>query len=113
MGASFMDNELIKGTLALIILSLLSRKPMYGYEIVGTVKEETDGVFEWKAGSLYPCLHKLEKEGLIRGKWEGKPDSRKRKYYHLTKTGRAALTEKETSWAQLYQAINQIMENSK
>lgn len=108
-----MDNELIKGTLSLIILSLLSRKAMYGYEIVSTVKEETDGVFEWKAGSLYPSLHKLEKGGLIRGEWEGDPDTRRRKYYHLTKTGREALGDKESSWSQLYQAINQIMENSK
>ena len=108
-----MDNELVKGTLALIILSLLSRKAMYGYEIVSTVREETDGVLEWKAGSLYPCLHKLEKGELIRGEWEGKPDSRQRKYYHLTVAGRAALTEKETSWSQLHRAINQIMEKSK
>ena len=108
-----MDNELIKGTLSLIILSLLSRKPMYGYEIASTVKEETDGVFEWKAGSLYPCLHKLEKDGLVRGEWEGEPGSRQRKYYHLTKAGRDALGEKETSWSQLHRAISLIMENSK
>ena len=108
-----MDNELIKGTLSLIILSLLSRKPMYGYEIASTVKEETDGVFEWKAGSLYPSLHKLEKDGLIRGKWEGKSDSRQRKYYHITQTGRRALTEKESSWSQILRAISQIMENAK
>lgn len=108
-----MDAELIKGTLSLIILSLLSRRPMYGYEIVTTVKEETGGVFEWKAGSLYPSLHKLEKGGMIRGQWEGEPDSRQRKYYHITEAGRTALAEKETSWAQLYGAVNQIMEKSK
>ena len=108
-----MDSELIKGTLSLVILSLLSRRPMYGYEIVTTVKQETDGVFEWKAGSLYPSLHKLEKADMIRGEWDGEPDSRKRKYYHLTKAGRAALAEKAESWSQLHKAINQIMENSK
>ena len=108
-----MDSELIKGTLSLIILSLLSRRPMYGYEIVTTVKEETDGVFEWKAGSLYPSLHKLEKSGMIRGEWEGEPDTRQRKYYHLTDSGRSALDEKEASWEQLQRAIAQIMENSK
>ena len=108
-----MDSELIKGTLSLIILSLLNRRAMYGYEVVTTVKEETDGVFEWKAGSLYPSLHKLEKDGMIRGQWEGEPDSRQRKYYHLTKSGRTALAEKEESWSQLCRAINQIMEKSK
>ena len=108
-----MDTELIKGTLSLIILSLLSRREMYGYEIVTTVKEETDGVFEWKAGSLYPSLHKLEKDGMIRGQWEGEPDSRQRKYYHLAEAGRTALVEKEESWSQLHAAVNQIMEKSK
>ena len=105
-----MDTELIKGTLSLIILHLLSRRAMYGYEIVATVKEETDGALEWKAGSLYPSLHKLEKGGMIRGEWEGEPDSRQRKYYHLTVAGRTALAEKEKSWSQLCGAISQIME---
>ena len=107
-----MDTELIKGTLSLIILSLLSRRAMYGYEIVTTVREETDGVFEWKAGSLYPSLHKLEKGGMIRGEWEGEPDSRQRKYYHLTADGRTALRAKQESWAQLSRAVTQIMEKS-
>lgn len=108
-----MDTELIKGTLSLIILSLLSRRAMYGYEIVATVKEETDGVLEWKAGSLYPSLHKLEKDGMIRGEWEGEPDTRQRKYYHITKAGRSALGKKRDSWSQLTKAVTQIMENSK
>ena len=108
-----MDTELIKGTLSLIILSLLSRRAMYGYEIVATVKEETDGVLEWKAGSLYPSLHKLEKGGMIRGEWEGEPGSRQRKYYHVTEAGRNALSDKEDSWSQLSKAITQLMEKSK
>lgn len=108
-----MDTELIKGTLSLIILSLLSRRAMYGYEIAATVKEETDGVLEWKAGSLYPSLHKLEKGGMIRGEWEGESDSRQRKYYHVTEAGRNALSDKEDSWSQLSKAITQLMEKSK
>jgi PadR family transcriptional regulator PadR len=108
-----MDTELIKGTLSLVILTLLSRRAMYGYEIVAIVKEETDGVLEWKAGSLYPILHKLEKDGMLRGEWEGEADKRPRKYYHITKTGRSALREKKESWSQLTKAITQIMENSK
>ena len=108
-----MDTELIKGTLSLIILSLLSRRAMYGYEIVATVKEETDGVLEWKAGSLYPSLHKLEKDGMVRGEWQGEPASRQRKYYHITQAGCAALSDKEASWSQLTKAITQIMEKSR
>ncbi len=107
-----MDTELIKGTLSLLILSLLKRKAMYGYEIVSTVREETNGALEWKEGSLYPALHKLESSGVIRSRWQGKPGSRRRKYYELTAVGRGALEEKTRSWSQLCQTINQMLEKS-
>src|SRR5205823_7294175 len=79
-----MDTELLKGTLSLLILSLLSRKAMYGYEIAATVHRDTDGTFTWREGSLYPSLHKLEADGLVAGQWEEKETGRKRKYYHIT-----------------------------
>ena len=107
-----MDTELIKGTLSLLILSLLGRRPMYGYEIVTTVRQETNGQFQWKEGSLYPSLHKLEKEGLIRGRWQGDPGKRQRKYYHVTRAGRAALASKTDDWSRLCRAVDQILEKS-
>jgi PadR family transcriptional regulator PadR len=107
-----MDTELLKGTLSLLILSLLSRKAMYGYEIASTVHRDTNGTFTWREGSLYPSLHKLEQTGLIVGKWEEKETGRKRRYYHITKQGRGALTEKVQSWGELCRAVNQILEHS-
>jgi PadR family transcriptional regulator PadR len=107
-----MDTELLKGTLSLLILSLLSRKPMYGYEIAATVHGDTDGAFAWREGSLYPSLHKLEKAGLIVGKWEEKESGRKRRYYHITKQGRASLAEKQQAWADLCIAVNRILDKS-
>ena len=107
-----MDTELLKGTLSLLILSLLSRKAMYGYEIAATVHRDTDGAFQWREGSLYPSLHKLEQTGLITGEWEEKETGRKRRYYHITKSGRAALMEKEQSWQELGKAVNSILEKS-
>jgi transcriptional regulator len=107
-----MDTELLKGTLSLLILSLLSRRAMYGYEIAATVHRDTDGAFTWREGSLYPSLHKLQGEGLITGAWEEKETGRKRRYYHLTKKGRSALKEKTESWAELAQAVNRILEKS-
>lgn len=107
-----MDTELLKGTLGLLILSLLSRKPMYGYEIAATVHTDTDGAFQWREGSLYPNLHKLEQGGLIVGEWEEKETGRKRRYYHLTKKGRAALADKERAWAELCRAVNRVLEGS-
>src|SRR6201984_1733576 len=107
-----MDTELLKGTLSLLILSLLSRKPMYGYELAATVHRDTDGTFTWREGSLYPSLHKLEAGGLIAGEWEEKETGRKRRYYRITKTGRAALKEKLQSWDELCRAVNRILEKS-
>jgi transcriptional regulator len=107
-----MDTELLKGTLSLLILSLLSRKAMYGYEIAATVHRDTDGAFTWREGSLYPSLHKLEQGGLIVGEWEEKETGRKRRYYHITKDGKAALKEKLQSWSELTGAVNRILEKS-
>jgi transcriptional regulator len=107
-----MDTELLKGTLSLLILSLLSRKPMYGYEIVATVHRDTDGAFTWREGSLYPNLHKMEADGLITGEWEEKETGRKRRYYHITKKGRAALRDKVSSWTELCRAVNRILEKA-
>ncbi len=107
-----MDTELLKGTLSLLILSLLSRKEMYGYEIAATVHRDTDGTFTWREGSLYPNLHKLEADGLIRGEWEEKDTGRKRRYYHITARGKAALKEKTRSWDELSRAVNSILEKA-
>ena len=107
-----MDTELLKGTLALLILSLLGRKAMYGYELAATVHRDTNGAFQWREGSLYPNLHKLEKGGLIVGEWEEKEAGRKRRYYHITKKGRAALAEKLQSWTELCQAVNCVLEQA-
>ena len=107
-----MDSELLKGTLSLLILSLLSRKSMYGYEIAATVRQETDGAFAWREGSLYPNLHKMQGDGLITSEWEEKETGRKRRYYHITDKGQAALHEKVQSWKELSEAVNRILENS-
>ncbi|MFL5241770.1 MAG: PadR family transcriptional regulator [Gemmataceae bacterium] len=107
-----MDSELLKGTLSLLILSLLSRKDMYGYEIAATVHRDTDGTFTWREGSLYPNLHKMQAEGLIDGEWEEKQTGRKRRYYHITAKGKSALKEKVRSWTELCQAVDRILEKS-
>lgn len=107
-----MDTELLKGTLTLLILSLLSRKPMYGYEIAATVQHDTNGAFVWREGSLYPSLHKLEANGFITGEWEETQGGRRRRNYHITEKGRAALQEKRQSWTELQAAVNSVLEKS-
>jgi len=107
-----MDTELLKGTLSLLILSLLGRKAMYGYEIAATVHQDTEGTFTWREGSLYPNLHKLQADGLIAGAWEEKDTGRKRRYYRLTPKGRAALKAKLKSWNELCEGVSRILEKS-
>ena len=107
-----MDAELLKGTLSLLILSLLSRKSMYGYEMAAAVHRDTDGVLTWREGSLYPNLHKLEAAGLIISKWEETESDRKRRYYHITREGRKTLREKLQSWNQLCEGVGRILEKS-
>lgn len=86
-------SELMRGVTESIILKLLSAKTMYGYEIIKSVNERTNGEFQWKEGSLYPCLHRMEEAGLITSNWN--LDSEKpRKYYKLTKKGLRATEEK-------------------
>ena len=106
-----MDTELLKGTLSLLILALLKRRPMYGYDIAAHVHQQTKGAFTWKEGSLYPSLHKLEEQKLIEGRWEEKDSGRRRKFYHLTKAGQQALDDKRESWKQLVWAVNLILED--
>ena len=107
-----MDTELLKGTLSLLILSMLTRTSMYGYEIAATVHRDTEGAFTWREGSLYPSLHKLQADGLIAGEWEEKETGRKRRYYHITAKGRAALQVKVRAWKALCQAVNRILGKS-
>ncbi len=82
------DKNLLRGTLDLILLSILEDAPKYGLEIIGEAKTRTDGYFEFREGSLYPALHRLEKAKHIKGEFapsdSGGP---RRRYYHLTEAG--------------------------
>ena len=84
-----MNKELIRGSVETVILRLLGEHPMYGYEMIKTVNDRTDGFFEWKEGSLYPCLHRLESEGLLASEWR-ECGGKLRKYYSLTARGSTA-----------------------
>ena len=92
------DSDLVRSTAAPIVLRLVSERPMYGYEIIKVVNERTDGAFEWKEGTLYPCLHRLEGAKLIKSEWRTAPNGRRRKYYGVTRKGAAVLAEKVSEW---------------
>ena len=94
-----MDSRLLWGTVDLLILEVISGGPTYGYEIVQTVLSRSRGYFEITEGSLYPALHRLERQKLLASFWQ-EADGRDRKYYKLTPAGRAALVAKKEEWKQ-------------
>ncbi|HEY5745395.1 MAG TPA: PadR family transcriptional regulator [Chryseolinea sp.] len=103
------SKELIKGTLRVIVLKLLSEhKQMYGYEITQLVKERTGNEIELTFGALYPTLHKLEAEGLLVTKTIV-VDNRARKYYSLTSTGNKTATGEVQSYFDFVKAMNLVL----
>jgi PadR family transcriptional regulator PadR len=94
-----MDRELLKGSMPLLLLSLLLEGPMYGYQITLTVRERTQGLCILKEGSLYPALHKLEASGFIHSYWQAQPKGRDRRYYALLPEGEAYLAAKRAEWS--------------
>ncbi|HEY93545.1 MAG TPA: helix-turn-helix transcriptional regulator [Dehalococcoidia bacterium] len=101
--------ELMKGSSESILLCLIGRQPMYGYQIIKELEKRSQGYFKFKEGTLYPALHRLEKSGLVAGKWEMLPSGRQRRYYHITEKGNNLLEEKITQWQDFLYAMNLII----
>lgn len=86
------------GSTAVMVLRLLAEKPMYGYQIVKELQARSEGYFQLEQGTLYPALHRMEKDGLVESRWEVIEDGPSRKYYHITGTGRAELDKSARQW---------------
>jgi PadR family transcriptional regulator PadR len=106
------DRELLKGSVSLLLLSLLSRGEMYGYEILHEASRRSDNRFALKEGTLYPALHQLEKRTLIRAEWRTGENGRERKYYSLTAKGRKAARNYEKQWHHLAGAVKAVLESN-
>jgi transcriptional regulator len=100
-----------KGTLPTLILEALVREPSHGYRIAQRIKERSEGVLDFKEGTLYPALHKLENEGLVES-FDGVEKGRPRRYYRITKSGRAMLMKDRTQWRELSRAVTMILEEA-
>ncbi|MBI2424313.1 MAG: helix-turn-helix transcriptional regulator [Candidatus Hydrogenedentes bacterium] len=104
------DKELVGASTAVIILGVLAREPSYGYQIVKRVNEAADGVWEWQEGTVYPVLHKLEKDKLVRAQWQEADTGRQRKYYYITAAGRDALSTQAERWKAFNGIVAQLVE---
>lgn len=105
------DNDPKQGASAVLILRLLQERPMYGYLIAKELVRRSEGYFDFKEGSLYPALHKLERAGLIRGEWQVVEQGPSRKYYHLTEKGQRALAESTREWLAFSERLAQFLGN--
>ncbi|SPF49820.1 putative DNA-binding protein YwzG [Candidatus Sulfopaludibacter sp. SbA4] len=103
------DREFLKGSVSLLLLNLLSRGAMYGYEIFQEASRRSAQAFEFKEGTLYPALHQLEKKGLIQSEWRTGENGRERKYYALTPKGRKSARDYEKQWQHLTGAVNAVL----
>jgi len=92
-----MDSQLLWGTIELLILEVVSHAPSYGYQITQTVATRSKGEFELKEGSLYPALHRMERQKLLSSFWQ-EVDGRRRKYYKITSGGQKALAARKEEW---------------
>ena len=105
------SKELVKGSTATLVLSVLKSKDMYGYVIIKEIALRSEHVFELKEGTLYPILHALEQEGCLESYWE-EFENRKRKYYHLTRKGEKRLNASTEEFAAYTTAVKRVLEFS-
>jgi len=101
--------ELLKGTLDLLILRTLELEPRHGFSIAERLEQVTRGTFCVRPGSLFPGLHRLEGEGLIRGAWSADDRGRRIKMYELTAAGRKRLTAEKKQWERIVRAVAQVL----
>lgn len=102
------DREMKKGSAELLILALVETQPRHGYELCKLIESRSRGVLTFHAASLYPLLYRLEKRGLIDGRWVEKAGQRRRRYYRLTREGKHVLAAQRRTWKEFMTAITRI-----
>jgi transcriptional regulator len=104
------QTDLVKGTLDLLVLKTLALEPRHGVGVADRIEQITGGTFHVRPGSLFPALHRLEQEGLIRGEWGETPEGRRAKFYRMTAAGRRRLEAERKHWARVVLAIGRVLE---
>ena len=103
-------NDLVQGTLDLLILRTLSPQPMHGWAIAKRIQQLSSDVLQVQQGSLYPALHRLEHQGWIQAAWGVSELGRRARFYRLTASGRRQLEVETETWARLTAAIGRVLE---
>ena len=104
-----LDKGLIAGSSTLLVLSLLEKEDMYGYQMITELPRRSNDTFQMKEGTLYPILHALEKEKCLKSYEQEAPTGRVRKYYRITRKGLRLLDEKKEEWVEFTHTVNAIL----
>jgi PadR family transcriptional regulator, regulatory protein PadR len=103
--------DLLQGTLDMLILQTLALGPMHGWGISQRILQVSRDVLRVNQGSLYPALHRLEQAGWIDAEWDASDNNRQAKFYKLTRTGRRQLAEEREHWARMTDAVTRILQS--
>jgi PadR family transcriptional regulator PadR len=98
-------DQIRKGSTEILLLKLLAEREMYGYEISQELIRRSGGYFETKEGLLYPTLHRMTQDGLLASEWRTSAEGRRRKYYRITRRGRAMLKERAAEWQEFIEQL--------
>jgi PadR family transcriptional regulator PadR len=101
--------DALQGTLDLLVLTTLSRRPQHGYGIAAEIQSISDDVLRVEEGSLYPALHRMEQTGWIAAEWHVTPNNRRARLYRLTRAGQIRLDEEQLTWGRLTKAVGKVL----
>jgi len=101
--------ELTKGSSAMLVLSVIEKEDMYGYQIIKEIQLRSDNAFTFKEGTLYPILHNFESDGYVKSYWLESESGRKRKYYKITKKGIKSLADSKEEWKTYSVAVSKVL----
>ncbi len=102
------ESQLLKGIAPVVVLEILSRGQMYGYELSQAIEQRSGDILTLGKGTLYPLLYNLEAKKLIKGKWETAESSRKRRYYSITSRGKGQLAKQKAQLRKLTSGLNLV-----
>jgi PadR family transcriptional regulator, regulatory protein PadR len=102
--------DLLQGTLDMLVLKALQLEPMHGWGITERIEQWSEQVLQLGQGTLYPALYRLERQELIRSEWKVTENSRRARYYSLTRQGRRQLETELLQWRRTSRAVNQVLE---
>ena len=104
------QQELLQGTLEMLVLKALSLGPMHGWGLAQRIEQMSQDVFRVTQGSLYPALQRMKRKGWIRSEWRVTENNRRARYYMLTPAGSRQLEREQENWARASQAVNRVLE---